>query len=68
MVFKTAENHYRNQFFYSVNEQYGTVRTHYQDIGECGVLLRLQADHEKERAGVKSGALTEQIRDESQTR
>ena len=37
----------RNQFFYSVNEQYGTGRTHYEDIGECvGVLLRLQADHE----------------------
>lgn len=62
VVFKTAESQYRNQFFYSVNEQYGTGRDDYNDIGECvGVLLKLQADHEKERAGVKSGATGSEI-------
>ena len=62
VVFKTAEQQYRNQFFYSVNEQYGTGRAEYDDIGECvGVLLKLQADHEKERAGIKSGATAEEI-------
>lgn len=57
VVFKTGKDRYRNQFFYSANEQYGTGRTEYDDLGECvSVLLKLQADHEKERAGVRSGA------------
>ena len=47
VIFSTA-NRYRNQFFYSMNEQYATDRTDYEDSGECvGVLLRRQADHEK---------------------
>lgn len=68
VVFKTAEAQYRNQFFYSVNEQFGTGRADYNDIGECvGVLLKLQADHEKERAGVKSGATADEIRDDDKS-
>jgi len=52
VIFKTAESRYRNQFFYSVREQFGTGRDEYDNIGDCVVtLLRVQADHEAQRAG-----------------
>ena len=50
VIFKVGENHYRNQFFYSVNQQFGTGREEYDDIGDCVLtLLRVQADHESMR-------------------
>lgn len=46
VIFKTGEQNYRNQFFYSVRDQYGTGRDEYTDIGECVmILLQVQADH-----------------------
>jgi len=46
VIFKTGVQAYRNQFFYSVREQYGTGRNEYTDIGECVMtLLQVQADH-----------------------
>ena len=46
VIFKTGAQAYRNQFFYSVREQYGTGRDEYTDIGECVMtLLQVQADH-----------------------
>jgi len=46
VIFKTGKKNYRNQFFYSVREQYGTGRDEYDDIGECVMtLLQVQADH-----------------------
>lgn len=56
VISKVAEGRYRSLFFYSVQEQYGTGRAEYDDLAECvAVLLKLQADHEKDRAGVHSG-------------
>ena len=55
VVFKVAEDRYRSQFYYSLTEQFGTGRD-FDDLAECvTTTLRLQADHEKERAGVTSG-------------
>ena len=55
VIFKAADNQYRSQFYYSIPEQYGTGRD-FDDLAECVVTtLRLQADHEKDRAGVSSG-------------
>lgn len=55
VIFKVAENRYRSQFYYSITEQYGTNRE-FDDLAECVITtLRLQADHEKDRAGVTSG-------------
>jgi hypothetical protein len=52
VIFKVAEGRYRNQFFYSVREQFGTGRDEYDDIGDCVVtLLRVQADHEAQQSG-----------------
>ncbi len=55
VICKTAPGRFRNQFFYSVREQYGTGITEYTDLGECVLtLLRLQADHESQRDSAKS--------------
>lgn len=46
VVFKAAQDRYRNQFFCSSNTV--PAAPIMRDIGECvGVLSRLQADHEK---------------------
>ena len=56
LIFKTGEDRYRCQFYYSDEEQYGTGRAEYDELAECvSLLLKLQADHEKERQGVQSG-------------
>jgi len=63
VVFKVAENRYRSQFYYSVVEQYGTGRD-FDDLAECVMTtLKLQADHEKNRAGVVSGKTGKDLRE-----
>ncbi len=55
VIFKVADNRYRSQFYYSAGEQFGTGRD-FDDLAECAsVTLKLQADHEKDRAGATSG-------------
>jgi hypothetical protein len=63
LIFKTGEDRYRCLFYYGdEEEQYGTGRTEYDELAECvGLLLKLQADHEKERHGVQSGMTGKQI-------
>jgi len=62
LVFKTGANRYRCQFFYTDDEHFGTGRSEYDDLSECVTgLLRTQADHEKERKGVRSGTTGDQI-------
>ena len=56
VIFKTGEERYRCLFYYSEDEQYGTGRAEFDELAECvGLLLKLQADHEKQRLGVHSG-------------
>ena len=51
VIFKTGDQACRNQFFYSVRDQYGTGHDEYTDIGECvTTLLQVQADHAAKRA------------------
>jgi hypothetical protein len=55
VILKIGEDRYRSQFFYSAVEQFGTGRD-FDDLAECvTTTLRLQADHEKDRAGATSG-------------
>lgn len=57
VVCKVAEQRYRCQFFYADADQYGTGHVDYVDLRNCVLtLLRIQADHEKQSAGVSSGA------------
>ncbi len=47
VIFKTAPERYRCQFFYSENELYSTGIEEYDNISECvTTLLQMQADHE----------------------
>jgi hypothetical protein len=58
IVSKLADQRYRCQFFYSANEQFGTGRDVYDNLGDCVTnLLQLQADHHQTR----SAALTETL-------
>lgn len=62
LIFKTAQERYRCLFYYEDEEQYGTGRTEYDELAECvSLLLRLQADHEKQRQGVESGMTAGEI-------
>jgi len=55
VIFKVAEKSYRNQFFYTAREQFGTGREEYDEVGDCVItLLRLQADHESTRVSDES--------------
>jgi hypothetical protein len=61
VIFKIAEDKYRRQFYYSITEQYGTGRD-FDDLADCvSVTLKLQADHEKDRAGITSGKTGAQL-------
>ncbi len=57
VVCKVGPDRYRCQFFYADADQYGTGHDEYIDLRRCVLtLLRVQADHEKQSAGVSSGA------------
>jgi hypothetical protein len=59
VIAKIGDGRYRTMFYYPGDfnpEQYGTGRQEFDDLAECvTTVLRLQADHEKERLGVSSG-------------
>lgn len=62
IVAKVADQRYRCQFFYSAQEQFGTGRDVYDNLGDCvTTLLRLQADHH----GTRAAALTETLGNKS---
>ncbi len=48
VIFKTAKDRFRGQFFYRGFQQYGTGKTEYDELGQCVItLLQVQADHER---------------------
>jgi hypothetical protein len=48
VIFKTAHDRFRGQFFYRGFQQYGTGKPEYSELGECVItLLQVQADHER---------------------
>jgi len=62
IVSKLAEQRFRCQFFYSAEEQFGTGRDFYDNLGDCITnLLQIQADHH----GTRSAALTRTIGDKA---
>ena len=62
IVAKIGDQRFRCQFFYSADEQFGTGRDLYDNLGDCVTnLLQVQADHH----GTRSAALTETIGDKA---
>lgn len=65
VIWKTGERRYRCQFFYADADHYGTGRDEYDDLEQCTLtLLRVQADHEKQSAGIASGATRADLADD----
>lgn len=59
---KVAPGRYRCQFFYADADQYGTGHEEYTDLRRCVLtLLRVQADHESQSAGISSGATAAEL-------
>lgn len=57
VVYKTGDERFRCQFFYSTTEQYGTGHVDYDDIEKCVLtLLQVQSDHERQLAMLPSAA------------
>jgi len=64
VVFKVSESRYRAQFFYSEAQQFGTGKNDFDNLGDCLVtLLQVQSDHERQMAGVRSGATAKDFDD-----
>jgi hypothetical protein len=62
VVSKLADQRFRCQFFYSVDEQFGIGRDFYDNLGDCVTnVLQIQADHH----GTRSVALTDVIGEKS---
>jgi hypothetical protein len=58
IVAKVGDQRFRCQFFYSADEQFGTGRDFYDNLGDCVTnVLQIQADHH----GTRSSSLTETI-------
>lgn len=56
VVFRLAEDSYRGQFYYSEAQQYSTGREQFDSLQDCvTTLLQVQADHERQMAGLSSG-------------
>ncbi len=62
VVFKIADSRYRAQFFYSEAQQFGTGKDSFDNLGDCLVtVLQVQSDHERQMAGVRSGATAKDL-------
>jgi hypothetical protein len=62
VVIKIGDNRFRCQFFYSDQEQFGTGREFYDNLGDCVVtMLQVQADHERAQKGVLSGMTAKEL-------
>jgi hypothetical protein len=69
VVAKVGDGRYRSMFFYADDpseEQFGAGKPVYDDLLECiTAVLRVQADHEKERKGAHSGRTAQDLADAS---
>ena len=66
VVFKLADTRYKAQFFYNETTQYGTGKESFDTLGDCVItLLQVQADHEQEMKGIRSGMTRLDIKEDS---
>jgi hypothetical protein len=66
VVFKLADSRYKAQFFYSDATQFGTGKDTFDNLGDCVItLLQVQADHEQQMKGIRSGMTRMDIADEN---
>ncbi len=65
VVFKLGDTRFKAQFFYNEATQYGTGKESFDNLGDCVVtLLQVQADHEQQMKGIRSGMTRLDIADD----
>jgi hypothetical protein len=66
VVFKLDASRFKAQFFYNETTQYGTGKESFDNLGDCVItLLQVQADHEQEMKGIRSGMTRLDIKEDS---
>jgi hypothetical protein len=66
VVFKLGASRFKAQFFYSDTTQYGTGKEGFDNVGDCVItLLQVQADHEQQMQGIRSGMTRLDIKEDS---
>ncbi|MBU1235693.1 MAG: hypothetical protein KJ634_09115 [Gammaproteobacteria bacterium] len=56
VAFKLGPSLFKAQFFYNETTQFGTGKESFDNLGDCVItLLQVQADHEQQMQGVRSG-------------
>lgn len=65
VVFKLGASLFKSQFFYNEAAQYGTGKEAYDNLGDCVIVtLQVQADHEQQMNGIRSGMTRIDIKDD----
>jgi hypothetical protein len=65
VVFKLGDTRFKAQFFYNEATHYGTGKESFDNLGDCVVtLLQVQADHEQQMKGIRSGMTRLDIADD----
>jgi hypothetical protein len=66
VVFKLGASRFKAQFFYSETTQYGTGKEDFDNVGDCVItLLQVQADHEQQMQGIRSGMTRLDLKEDS---
>lgn len=66
VVFKLGTSRFKAQFFYSDTTQYGTGKESFDNVGDCVItLLQVQADHEQQMQGIRSGMTRLDMKEDS---
>lgn len=66
VVFKLGASRFKAQFFYNEATQFGTGKDSYDNLGDCVItLLQVQADHEQQMKGIRSGMTRLDIKDDN---
>lgn len=66
VVFKLGASLFKAQFFYNETTQYGTGKEGFDNLGDCVItLLQVQADHEQQMKGIRSGMTRLDIKEDS---
>jgi hypothetical protein len=66
VVFKLGVSRFKAQFFYSETTQYGTGKEDFDNVGDCVItLLQVQADHEQQMQGIRSGMTSLDFKEDS---
>ncbi len=66
VAFKLGPSLFKAQFFYNEATQFGTGKESFDNLGDCVItLLQVQADHEQQMKGIRSGMTSLDFKEDS---